>query len=239
MKLTNKKFIPFLVLSILIFIASSCSSEIDDADSKKINEGEIIYEIKYPTYKRKKSILFKILPKKMITTFSDNCYKNDFIFSNNALSLTIISDCNSKQTTLSYCDGARKKFTKVDSISIHQLLNQLPKYNKLNDYNEPTVFLTLPSKKIELTCKEEETQFDVITSNTIQINDMNWCTPFHEIDDVLLSYQMTQFGIDMEFNAIEINEKEIESNEFVVDESFEIETIDKYLDEIKMFFSIF
>ena len=239
MKLINIKFIPFIILSILIFNVSSCSSDINDADSKKIMEGEIIYEIKYPTYKRKKSILFKILPKKMITTFSDNCYKNDFIFSNNALSLTIISDCNTKQTTLSYCDGARKKFTKVDSINIQQLLSQLPKYNKLNDYIEPTVFLTLPSKKIELTCKEKETQFDVIASSTLQINAMNWCTPLYEIEDVLLSYQMTQFGIDMEFNAIEINEKEIKSNELVLDESFELESIDKYLDEIKMFFSIF
>ncbi len=223
----------------MIFSSISCNSSSEEGDSNKIKEGEIIYEIKYPTYKRKKSILFKILPKKMITTFSNNCYKNDFIFSNNSLSLTIISDCKTKQTTLSYCDGARKKFTKVDSTTINQLLSQLPEYNRLSNLSEPTTFMNLPSNKFKLTCKENQNTFDVISSKSIQINEMNWCTPFHEIDNVLLSYQMTQFGIDMDFNAIEINEKDINKNEFIVDDSFELETLEKYLSEIKMFFSIF
>jgi hypothetical protein len=223
----------------LSFNLSGCNADSNDSDSKKIKEGEIVYEIKYPTYKRKNSILFKILPKQMITTFKDNCYKNEFIFSNNALALTIISDCNKKQTTLSYCDGARKKFTNIDSANINLLLDQLPKYSKSSDKIETSTFLNLPSNMFELICEENQTVFDVTSSKSVQINKVNWCTPFHEIDDVLLNYQMTQFGIDMEFNAVEINEKSINSSDLIIDSSYKIESMEKYLDEIKMFFSIF
>lgn len=222
-----------------MFNLSGCSADSNDNDSKKIKEGEIVYEIKYPTYKRKNSILFKILPKQMITTFKDNCYKNEFIFSNKALSLTIISDCNKKQTTLSYSDGARKKFTNIDTTNINLLLDQLPKYTKSSNKIVASNFLNLPSSKFELTCEENQTVFDVTSSKSIEINKVNWCTPFHEIEDVLLNYQMTQFGIDMEFSAVEINKKSINSSELIIDTSYKIESMEKYLDEIKMFFSIF
>jgi len=222
-----------------MFNLSSCNTVSNDNDSKKIKEGEIVYEIKYPTYKRKNSILFKILPKQMITTFKDNCYKNEFIFSNKALSLTIISDCNTKQTTLSYSDGARKKFTNIDTANINLLLAQLPKYTKSSNKIVTSTFLNLPSSKFELTCEENHNVFDVISSKSIEINKVNWCTPFYEIEDVLLNYQMTQFGIDMEFTAVEISKKSINPSELIIDSSYKIESMEKYLDEIKMFFSIF
>ena len=239
MKHTHKIFIKLIVFSILIFNFSACNSNSSENDSKKLKEGEIVYEIKYPTYKRKNSILFKVLPKKMITSFKNNCYKNDFIFSTNSLSLTIISDCNKKQTTLSYCDGARKKYTKIDTSNISVLLSQLPKYNRTSNDLVSTTFMTFPSNKFKLTCIENQNTFDVISSEYIQINDANWCTPFQGINDVLLSYQMTQFGIDMEFNAVEINQKDINSNDLIIDSSYVLESMDKYLDEIKLFFSLF
>ena len=228
----------------MVHILPSCKSkevdkEVDRNMSKTINEGEIIYEIEYPKYKRKESILFKVLPKKMKTTFKNNCYKNDFIFSNESLSLTIISDYKKISTTLSYCDGARKKYTVVNSSNINQLLEKLPHYKISSNKFEELKYLNMSSKKTELKCLEEKTKFNIITSSSILIKNMNWCTPFYEIEDVMLNYQMTQFGLNMEFKAIDINQKNINDEEFILDNSYQYESLGKYLDAIEMFFSMF
>ena len=236
MKLTFKIFTSFTIILIMVCDLPSCKS---DSYEKKYDQGEITYEITYPKYKRKESILFKVLPKKMITTFKNNCYKNDFVFTNEALSLTIISDCNKKSTTLSYSDGARKKFTRVNSGNINQLLENLPNYKISSQKEEELKFLNLSSKKTELKCQEEQTKFNIISSSSILIENMNWCTPFYEVEDAMLHYQMTQFGLNMEFKATEINQKNINEEEFIIDESFQYESLDEYINAIKMFFSIF
>ena len=77
----------------------SCNS---DKNPDFITEGTIEYEISYPEYKKKDNPFYNLLPKKMITTFKHNCYKNEFIFSNNNFKLQVISLCSDKKTTLSF-----------------------------------------------------------------------------------------------------------------------------------------
>ena len=69
----------------------------------------IEYEISYPEYKKKDNSFYNLLPKKMITSFKHNCYKNEFIFNNENFKLQVISLCDEKKTKLSICSGKSNK----------------------------------------------------------------------------------------------------------------------------------
>ena len=72
------------------------------------------------------------LPKKMVTTFKNHCYKNEFIFSADNFKLELLSECHSKKTKLGFAMGKNRIYTELDSNSITDLL-KLPVCSKQGD----------------------------------------------------------------------------------------------------------
>ena len=94
-------------------------------------------------------------------------------------------------------------------------------------------------KEIKVKSLDNDSIYNIITANEIDIKDVNWCTPFNEIPNVLLDYNIKQYGMEMHLNAIKINEKFVEKDFNVLDETFNYLIIKTYLSEIKTILSIF
>jgi hypothetical protein len=179
------------------------------------------------------------LPKKMIMTFKDNCFKNKFIFSNQNSKLEAISNCNTKEITLAFGYGKNMKYTNLDSTNINILLNDLPSYSKLNDKIDSISFLGKSSTTHNIVSSNNDSIFKITTTNEIDINNINWCTPFNEINNVMLEYNLIQYGIEMKFKANKINDVKVADNFLTVDNDYEFLPIKKYLTEVKTILSIF
>ena len=222
-----------LLIAVFTLVITNCSKH------KKIDEGTIEYAITYPCLEKSNNSLMFFLPKKMIMTFKDNCFKNKFIFSNPNSKLEAISNCNKKEITLAFGYGKNMKFTKLDSTNIEVLLNDLPKYSRLNNETDSIVFLDNKSLSFHTISSKSDSVFNTVTTKEIAIKNINWCTPFYEIDDVMLEYNLIQYGIEMKFKAEKISSYKINEDFLKIDDGYEFLGIKKYLKEVKTILSIF
>lgn len=222
-----------LSLLLIIILINQCSN------SNKTKEGSIEYDISYPCLEKSSNSLMFFLPKKMVTTFKDDCFKNKFIFSNANSKLEAISNCKTKDITLAFGYGKSMKYTKLDSTSIHILLDELPTYSKLSSSVDSINYLNNSSLNYDVTSSKNDSIFNVITTNEIEINDMNWCTPFNQINEVMLEYKLNQYGIEMKFKATKINKIKVDNDFLELDPNYSFLEIKKYLKEVKGILSIF
>jgi hypothetical protein len=172
-------------------------------------------------------------------SFKNNCFKNEFIFSNPNSKLEAISNCNTKEITLAFGYGRSLKYTKLDSKTINILLDDLPKYSNLNNQIDSVLFLEKSSLIYKIKSSENDSIFKVTSTSDIEVNDVNWCTPFNEIKEVMLEYNLIQYGIEMKFKAEKINNIKVENDFLSLDPQYSYLPIKQYLKEVKSILSIF
>ena len=112
----------------------------------------------------------------MVMTFNNNYYKNEFIFPTKGSELGLINDCNSKNLKLIFGLGNNKKYTSLDSNSIYYLLDDLPTYEILDSAGTSINYLESNCKQIKVKSLKNDSIYDIVVSNEIDITDVNWCT---------------------------------------------------------------
>ena len=102
-------------------------------------------------------------------------------------------------------------------------------------------FLLFPNPKISFTflMLQSLTIPKIKIAQNIEIKDVNWCTPFHEIEKVLLEYSIEQYGMEMHFNATQISKEFTNKNFNILGKEYLFLETKKYLTEIKSMLSIF
>ncbi len=228
----NKQLI-FIFSLLFTFLITNCKKD------EKIDEGSIEYKITYPCLEKSNNSLMFLLPKKMIMTFKNNCFKNKFIFSNPNSNLEAISNCNNKEITLAFRYGKSFKFTKLDSNTINILLDDVPNYSNLKNRVDSVFFLNMLSFNHELKSSENDSIFNITSTSEIDIKDVNWCSPFNEIKEVMLEYSLIQYGIEMKFKAEKINLIEVDDEFLSLNPNYKYLPIKQYLNEVKSILSIF
>ena len=226
-----KILLPFLVVLIL----AQCESK----QIKQTIGGEIIYEISYPCLEKNEESLLFLLPKKMIMTFSNDQFKNEFIFNTKSSSLGLINNSYKKNAILLFGLGSNNQYTIIDSSNVDYLLKDLPNYEKTEVSSQEIFFLDKPCNKIKIKCLQNDSIHEIITIKDLKIKNVNWCTPFSMINDVLMEYSVKQYGMEMHFKAISIKNISLEDDFLLLEEKYTFSTMKEYLKEIKAMLSIF
>ena len=222
---------PFLIVLILV-----------QCESKQIKQpigGEIIYEISYPCLEKNEESLLFLLPKKMVMTFSNDQFENEFIFPTKSSSLGLINNSYKKNAILLFGLGNNKKYTIIDSNNVDYLLKDLPNYKKTETSSQELFFLDKPCKKIKFKCLQNDSIYEIITVKDLKIKNVNWCTPFNMINDVLIEYSVEQFGMEMHFKAVSIKNVSLEDDFLQLEKKYMFSTMKQYIKEIKAMLSIF
>ena len=114
----GKRILQIWILILVCFFVISCNND------NKLTEGKIEYKITYPCLEESNNPMRMFLPKKMVTTFKNHCYKNEFIFTAENFKLELLSECHSKKTKLGFAMGKNRIYTELDSNSISELLSE-------------------------------------------------------------------------------------------------------------------
>tara|TARA_B100000768_G_scaffold62545_1_gene60613 strand:- start:49 stop:759 length:711 start_codon:yes stop_codon:yes gene_type:complete len=230
-----KTLLKILLPSFIVLILVQC-------ESKQIKQpigGEIIYEISYPCLEKNKESLLFLLPKKMIMTFSNDQFKNEFIFNTKSSSLGLINNSYKKNAILLFGLGNNKKYTIIDSNNVDYFLKDLPNYEKTTVSSQELFFLDKPCNKIKIKCLKNDSIYEIITLKDLKIKNVNWCTPFNMINDVIMEYSVEQYGMEMHFKAVSIKNISPEDNFLQLEKKYTFSTMKEYLKEIKAMLSIF
>ena len=226
-----KILLPFIIVLMLV----QCESK----QLKQPKGGEIIYEISYPCLEKNEESLLFLLPKKMIMTFSNDQFKNEFIFPTKNSSLGLINNSNKKNAKLLFGLGNNKKYTIVDSNNVDFLLKDLPNYDITKSISQDVFFLEKPCNKIKIKSLKNDSIYEIITLKNLKIKNVNWCTPFNMINDVIMEYSVEQYGMEMHFKAISIKNVRLEEDFLKLEKKYTFSDMEEYLKEIKAMLSIF
>ena len=230
-----KTLFKILLPSFIVLILVQCESK----EIKQPTGGEIIYDISYPCLEKNEESFLFLLPKKMIMSFSNNQFKNEFIFPTKSSSLGLINNSYRKNAILLFGLGNNKKYTIIDSNNVDYLLKDLPNYEKMEVSSQEIFFLDKICNKIKIKCLQNDSIYEIITIKDLKIKNVNWCTPFNMINDVLMEYSVEQYGMEMHFKALSIKNISPEDDFLLLEEKYTFSNMKEYLKEIKAMLSIF
>ena len=230
-----KTLFKILLQFFIVLILIQCESK----QIKQAVGGEIIYEISYPCLEKNEESFLFLLPKKMIMTFSNNQFKNEFIFPTKSSSLGLINNSYRKNAMLLFGLGNNKKYTIIDSNNVDFLLKDLPNYEKTTVSSQEVFFLDKPCNKIKIKSLQNDSIYEIITLKDLKIKNVNWCTPFYMIDDVIMEYSVKQFGMEMHFKALSIKNITLAGDYLQLEKKYTFSNMKEYLKEIKAMLSIF
>ena len=76
-------------------------------------------------------------------------------------------------------------------------------------------------------------------TDEIALKSPNWCTPYRDIEGVLLDYRIENYGMNMRLRATSIRSEEVDDSEFIVDDRYETLTLSEFNDLVVKNLKIF
>jgi len=205
-----------------VFIALSglfwgCGS--DSAFHKDITEGVIEYEVTYPDLDSN-NIMLEMLPDKMVMKFKKDKYKSELKTAAGIIEMAVLADAS----THTMCNMVKifsdRYVLRMNHSEALEMTSVLPPFQTvvLDEWED---IADAKCRKVLLdfgTAKSESYLF--YYTDEIDLQDPNWCTPYHEIKGVLLDYRIENYNMDMRLKAVKIIPEKIDDSEFVVDDSY-------------------
>lgn len=230
---SNQYYLRFLLIFISLLSLSSCENILFN---QGVKEGVIHYRIEYPSISEDNYML-DLMPKVMTTTFSKGEFRSDISAGMGLFRTSII--CNKSQEKLVH---SVKLLNKKYASSLSQA--DIVKINP--HFNEFEITKTEQTKMVGgYECKEaivemkgdSSWQFRLYYTNQIKIKQPNRHSPFHEIDGVLMEYEMINYNTHMRFVAEKVEEIKVDQAILKLEEDYEIVSPDKLNGEIQAIFA--
>ncbi len=187
----------------MTLLVAACNGLSERVFDNRPSDGVIEYKITFPEVSEE-SITGSLMPEKMFYHFTENLFSSSFETVGGVFKNRVLSDRIQKTV-----DHELKVFRKM----IRSELNETQVLKMIADYPNMAVILTDDTDTIAgFHCKKaiivfedvERPEIEVYYTNSIKMNSPNWCTQFHEIDGVLMAYEIEEFGVRMRLEAMNI-----------------------------------
>jgi hypothetical protein len=199
----------------VLFGTLSCGGETEEDNQP---QGRITYEISYP-YNDGKSILASLLPTEMVMTYKGSKMKVSVdvkkIFSN-----VIISDEEERSLTMLVQMSSRKMACEMNEEQVDRFVSEFPEVSYLKS-NKTRDFDGVQAKQTTAVFADASKEVQVFYNDEVQIENVNWCTPFKSLQGILLQYEINKYGLTMRFTAKKIENVSISDSEFAVPMGYE------------------
>ncbi len=219
----------------LVFVQSSCQEEPnEEAGKPAISEGKVYYSLTYPYYTDEFMVV--LLPDVMTMEFKNNVYKNT-VSKGGLFTTTLISDCNKKELVLMLDFGSKRIYTKLDSVLIKDYLENYPVPDLLSLKTNDSLG-GLHCEKFQAVYEKLEDGYDcqIYTTDQIDIKGSNWCNPFSELPNVMMEYEVSQYGLVTRMHADSVVEESVSDDAFVVPGDFKEVSLEQMLFQMEEIF---
>lgn len=192
-------------MALLVAACNKISTKVFDT---RISEGTIQYRVTFPELSDE-SITATLLPETMTYSFKEDQFASFFEAAGGVFKNKIIADRQNKRV-----DHELKVFRK----QIKVLMNETDVLQMLADYPKMTVIKTsdtdsiagFPCKKALVVFEEIDIpEIEVYYTQEINMNKPNWCTQYHEIEGVLMAYEIEEFGVRMRLEATSVDDEKV------------------------------
>lgn len=230
-----KKIVFFSVLSSLLL--SSCD-QFNSSFRRGISEGVINYKISFPNAGRDQ-MMTSLLPEKMVYTFKDNNSVAEFETIGGVFTSRTVAIQDSLLVN-SYLKLFKKKIVlQLDETGLETMLSEQPAMTIIDTDIMDTIAGYLCRKAIVVYDDISIPEINLYYTEKIDFKEPNWCNQYRDIDGILLSYEIEQFGIRMRFDATSVEEVKVENSVFSSIKDFKVVSFEEMKVEMEKIISTF
>ncbi|MFB6258831.1 MAG: hypothetical protein ABEH38_09065 [Flavobacteriales bacterium] len=196
----------------LMVVMSGCR-KVQNAFEQRIQEGIIHYDITFP-YAKEGGLVSSMLPDKMTMKFEKGRYVTEIKAGMGMFKMRILSN-NKKKILHQTVDMMKEKLmVELNEHGAKQMLDRFPALKIISTPHRDTLG-GLPCKKaLGLFAPADQPQMDIYHTDRIALKNPNWWSQFHELDGVLMGYEVMRFGKRMRLRATKVEAKEIPDKAF-------------------------
>lgn len=187
----------------------------------RVSKGVVNYAVTFP-FMEDGNTLKSIMPDKMTMKFQDNKYKTEFSTYGGMFRSNVVVD-GETETYSQMLKVFRKKLAcKFDAININELMMEFPPFEVIPSGKLDTI-AGIPCKHAVGVFHDLGTEnIDIYYTDEIMLENPNWCTPFSDINGVMLAYDVDMFDMRMRLRATEVLADSFEGEEFKVDPAYKM-----------------
>jgi hypothetical protein len=192
----------------------------DAGFQKHITEGIIEYEVSYPELE-KSNLMLEMLPSEMVMTFKEDKFKSELKTGAGIVEMTIIADGGKRKMYNMVKLFTDRYVLEVDEAGARALTDAVPPFQmKLLDGKDTIAAAVCKRILIDFGQAKNESYIFAFTDE-IALKSPNWCTPYYDIEGVLLDYRIDNYGMNMRLRAKKIIPQSISDEVFIVDDRYE------------------
>lgn len=184
-------------------------------------EGKVLYEVSYSdTLKNGPFAAF--LPKEMTLYFKDNKTNAEFKAGMGLITTRFLSDADERKFSTIFKGFGKKSAMIFDERAVEK--NFLDRVNlKLVETGNTKDIAGMKCREVNVTDSTDNT-YQVYYTEDVNLESPNWCTPFRDIDGLMLEYSVKVNNIVMNLKAKSIVFEKVDSAQFTIPADFEIIT---------------
>lgn len=218
----NLRLFSWLILAITVI---SCSE--GGAFKKHITEGVIVYDVTYPELDSD-NLMLEMLPNEMKMTFKDDKFKSQLKTGAGIVEMTVIANGEQKLLHNMVKLFSDRYVLTLDEDDALKFTNVIPPFQINYIDGVDTIAQAVCNRiLIDFGAAKNESYIFAFTDE-IALKSPNWCTPYHEIEVVLLDYRVENYGMNMRLRATSISSEEVDDSEFIVDERYQSLSVSEF-----------
>jgi hypothetical protein len=187
-------------LCIMLGLVVACSKISDQVFDRRIDEGVIEYSISFPEVDDE-SITASLLPDKMTYSFQENGFASNFETAGGIFRNNIVANLSTRSLEHQIKVFRKKIKVTMNEADILRMLSQYPKMTVIKTDQTDTIAGYLCKKALIVFEEAHMKEIEVYYTDQIKMKTPNWCTQYHEIEGVLMAYDIEEFGIRMRLEA--------------------------------------
>ena len=209
MKATGRTFFRYSLALFFLFLFHGCSGPLFDA---RQTQGTITYKLSFPY--NEGELLVELFPQQMAVEFWNSKTRSVLKSLGDVVRSEVLTD-NTKHKFRQFLKSYENKFVlSLDEEGVEQMLETMPKFRIENTSEFDTIAGYRCNKSVAYFLNDSVPPITLYHTKEILIEDPNWWNQFNEIQEVLLGYEIEQYGMRMKLIATDVNFKEIDKSLF-------------------------
>ena len=197
----------FAILGIL-FLAS-CSSNTEEA---KFSEGTIIYDVTFPF--QKDDILVNLYPSEMIMDFKDDQVRMSMQSLGGLVATEFVLNNGTREFSQILRALKERHIMNLDEGEVKEMVNSMPRMIMTPTNETDSLAGYLCKKTIAVFDSDSVPPIELWHTDQIDLNNPNWCNQFYDSKEVLLGYEIEQYGMRMRLRARSAMPTEVPDSRF-------------------------
>jgi len=195
----------------MALLAVACNQISERMLDHRMDTGIIEYSISFPEV-TEESITASLLPDRMTYAFSQNSFASNFETAGGVFKNRIVADQSTKTLEHQLKIFRKKIKVKMNETDVNKMLSAYPKMTVIKTDDIDTIAGYRCQKALIIFEEVGMAEIEVYYTNEINMTSPNWCTQYHEIEGVLMAYEIEEFGIRMRLQAISVTAKPVEED---------------------------